>query len=279
MLSPGCEHRRAAMRPVYVAPAPVVAAPDPCPPGSVTPGFEDVGSGLTAPAPAAPNGTRIVPPASGAEPNLDLPAPGSSPVTAPETVPPNPVPKGARRLDTNSSGRLAMKMRVEPFVNDPNDLFLPPKADRAWRYIVLHHSAHAEGSYAQIDKEHRKNLGTDGCGYHFVIGNGTASPDGQIEVAKRWADQKGGAHCRDAKTSEVNDYGIGICLVGNLDQSAPTQRQTDAARALVDYLRDRYAIPANHVGMHTSLASHPTVCPGKNFPLQAIVGGRSVALR
>jgi N-acetyl-anhydromuramyl-L-alanine amidase AmpD len=170
---------------------------------------------------------------------------------------------------------VTLKSRVEPFVNDPNDLFLPPKADRPWRYVVLHHSAHLTGSYAQIDREHRKNLGTDGCGYHFVIGNGSESPDGQIEVARRWSDQKAGAHCRDARSPDVNDYGIGICLIGDLDKAPPTARQIEAARALVDYLRDRYGISSDHVGTHAVLAQNPTVCPGKNFPVQAILGGRS----
>ncbi len=111
-------------------------------------------------------------------------------------------------------------------MNDPGDLFQPPKADRGWRYIVIHHSASASGSYASIDRQHRSRLGTDGCGYHFVIGNGSDSPDGQIEVTRRWAEQKAGAHCRDATTSDVNDYGIGICLVGDFDQGAPTPRSS-----------------------------------------------------
>jgi N-acetyl-anhydromuramyl-L-alanine amidase AmpD len=145
--------------------------------------------------------------------------------------------------------------------------------------VVLHHSAHASGSYAQIDREHRKNLGTDGCGYHFVIGNGSETPDGQIEVTRRWADQKGGAHCRDARSPEANDYGVGICLIGDLDHSTPTPRQVEAARALVGYLRDRYGIPADHIGTHAAVALKSTVCPGKNFPVQAILGDRSVALR
>jgi N-acetyl-anhydromuramyl-L-alanine amidase AmpD len=164
-------------------------------------------------------------------------------------------------------------------VNDPNDLFLPPKADRPWKYIVLHHSAHASGSYAQIDREHRHVQGWDGCGYHFVIGNGSQSPDGQIEVAQRWSDQKPGAHCRNGKTPDMNDYGIGICLIGNFDEAPPSPRQIEAARALVSYLRDRYAIPTDHVGTHAVLASGPTACPGKQFPTSAILGTRNLAQR
>jgi N-acetyl-anhydromuramyl-L-alanine amidase AmpD len=175
--------------------------------------------------------------------------------------------------------RASLRSGVEAFVNDPNDLFQPPKADRPWRYVVLHHSDAATGGYAQIDRDHRKARGWNGCGYHFVIGNGTESPDGQIEVARRWAEQKAGAHCRDGKTPDINEYGIGICLVGDFDSAPPTPRQVEAARALVAYLQDRYAIPSEKIGTHAMLAGQPTACPGTHFPADAILGSRSLVSR
>ena len=151
-------------------------------------------------------------------------------------------------------------------MDDPADLLQPPKADRRWQYIVLHHSAHPTGSYAQIDRDHRQVKGFSGCGYHFVVGNGSESPDGRIEVARRWSEQKAGAHCRDGKHPDVNDYGIGICLVGDLDNEPPTPKQVEAARVLVAYLRERYGIPGPNVGTHARLATGPTDCPGRHFP-------------
>ena len=73
--------------------------------------------------------------------------------------------------------RASLSERLKPFLDESNanELMYPNKADRPWRYIVLHHSASASGNYDQIDGEHRKLLGIDGCGYHFVIGNGTGS--------------------------------------------------------------------------------------------------------
>jgi N-acetyl-anhydromuramyl-L-alanine amidase AmpD len=180
------------------------------------------------------------------------------------------------------SGRVrqaGLRDSVLPYVNDPDDLFLPPKADRPWKYIVLHHSASPSGSYDQIDREHRKVLGWEGCGYHFVIGNGTGSPDGQIEVARRWSEQRHGVHCRNGKHPDVNEYGIGICLVGNLDKAPPTPRQITAAKALIAYLGSRYAIPSDRVGTHANLASTPTACPGKYFPTPTVLGPRNLALR
>ncbi len=164
-------------------------------------------------------------------------------------------------------------------MTDPNDLFQPPKADRPWKYVVVHHSATDKGGLDEIDREHRKVLGFEGCGYHFVIGNGTDSPDGQIEIADRWFNQKHGVHCRNGKTSDVNEYGIGICLVGNFDQTEPTPKQIAAARALVAYLSDRYQIKSDHVGSHDQFADGPTACPGKNFPSEAIFGPKHMAAR
>ena len=101
---------------------------------------------------------------------------------------------------------------------------------------MLHHSATADGQLRRRSTGAPQALGWDGCGYHFVIGNGTGSPDGQIEVAQRWSNQKHGVHCRNGKNPDVNEYGIGICLVGDLDETPPTPRQIAAAQALVAYL-------------------------------------------
>jgi hypothetical protein len=274
----GCGHSRKAMRPVYLAPAPAaVTVPNDCPTPAVSPGFEDAGAPSTL-APANPT-----PPPAGEPPLNQGPADEAPPKATPGPTgstgePRLQGPSAALETPRRAVPMAALQARVQPFVNDPNDLFLPPKADRPWRYIVLHHSAHSTGNYAQIDREHRQVLGWQGCGYHFVVGNGSGSPDGQIEVAQRWAEQKGGAHCRNGKTPEINEYGVGICLIGNFDESPPTPRQVEATRALVAYLSDRYHIPSDRVGTHALLASGPTACPGKNFPTTAILGSRGLAV-
>jgi N-acetyl-anhydromuramyl-L-alanine amidase AmpD len=139
---------------------------------------------------------------------------------------------------------------------------------------VLHHSASPSGNYAQIDKEHRKILGFDGCGYHFVIGNGQGSEDGKIEVAQRWVNQKQGVHCRNAKSHDMDEYGVGICLIGDMDQEPPTAKQVAAAQALIAYLGGRYRIKNDHVTTHAHVASTPTVCPGKYFPEESVLTGK-----
>lgn len=283
----GCNHRRTALRPVFVNPAPVVSPATPCPTTDVAPAFGDPAELTTSP-PAGPAGpvrpkTDDVTPQSGdEEPKLE---PIDRPATkGAEAPPPLTSPGSARstnRRPALGTGRRndSTRQRVSNFVEQPDDLFLPPKADRAWRCIVLHHGDHANGSYAQIDRDHRERLGTQGCGYHFVIGNGTESEDGRIEVASRWLNQKAGAHCRDATMPDANDYGIGICLIGDLDENPPTAKQVEATKALVAYLRERYEIPTDRIVTHAAIAQTATSCPGKLFPTDAIINGRDFASR
>ena len=289
----GCVHRRSSMRPVFVdsgvpvnAPSSVVAddAIDASP--SVPLGDLDADPRL---APAKPNRDSSVRPsrvAPGAaplnEPDFTLPKTERTPkanIKGPDLEGPSARREGpgTRRTSGSRTRKTSLAENVRPFVNDPDELFQPTKADRPWKYVVVHHSANASGSYDQIDREHRKIQGWDGCGYHFVIGNGTGSPDGTIEVARRWSNQKHGLHCRNGKNPDVNEYGVGICLIGDLDGSPPTPKQVAAARALVAYLANRYEIPSEAVGTHAELADGPTACPGKHFPAEQIFGAKHLA--
>jgi N-acetyl-anhydromuramyl-L-alanine amidase AmpD len=223
------------------------------------------GAGTTPPAPPKPVNSG-----SASGPTLLGPTSSASPA-AWDADSQDPVQTGATA--SSRVRRASSTERLKPFVDESNanELMYPNKADRPWRYIVLHHSAAPTGSYDQIDGEHRKILGIDGCGYHFVIGNGTGSKDGQIEVSQRWNNQKQGAHTRNARTHDADEYGIGICLVGDFDQQPPSARQIAATQALINYLSKRYNISSSNVRTHAHLAATKTVCPGKYFPSEAIL--------
>ena len=187
------------------------------------------------------------------EPTINLPPPTfSGPVIAqkPAAKPaaPAPAPKVAA---AKPSG--------------PAD-WTPKSSPRAWRWVVIHHSATPAGSMAEFDRQH-KAKGWDGVGYHFVIGNGTNTADGQVEVTPRWPVQKWGAH---AKTSDnrYNDYGIGICMVGNFDVDRPTAAQMRSLSKLMAYLTRTYRIPAGNVVGHRD--TKPTECPGRFVNIASI---------
>ncbi|KKO18072.1 MAG: N-acetylmuramoyl-L-alanine amidase [Candidatus Brocadia fulgida] len=134
-------------------------------------------------------------------------------------VPPVSRPTPAVRPRESAGMPVKPQKKEEPYIVSQLDSY----SVRNWRYIVIHHSASASGSAAQFDKYHReKRRWENGLGYHFVIGNGNGAPDGKIEIGNRWISQIDGAH---AGVQEYNHYGIGICLVGNFNESYPTAAQ------------------------------------------------------
>jgi N-acetyl-anhydromuramyl-L-alanine amidase AmpD len=154
----------------------------------------------------------------------------------------------------------------------------PMAQPRDWSYVVLHHSATAEGSVESIDAEHRQRLDKkgrawDGIGYHFVVGNGAGMADGRVEPTFRWMEQIHGAHAGEEK---YNTQGIGICLIGDFDQTAPTTRQVAATRELIEQLSADYEISLEGIMGHGELRT--TNCPGRKFPWQEIVAGRPAAV-
>jgi hypothetical protein len=144
--------------------------------------------------------------------------------------------------------------------------WVPQAQANAWQWIVIHHSATTTGGAAAFDKMH-KAKGWDELGYHFVIGNGTDTRDGQVEVGSRWPRQKWGAHAK-TPDNKYNDYGIGICLVGNFDNERPTKAQVQSLSHLVAYLMKTYKIPADRVIGHGDTKA--TDCPGKNVHIADI---------
>jgi len=145
--------------------------------------------------------------------------------------------------------------------------WVPRIKSERWECIVIHHSATPMGGAARFDRAHRER-GFDELGYHFVIGNGTDTADGQVEVGPRWKAQKYGAHCRSPE-DYYNEHGIGICLVGNFDEDRPTAAQTESLTRLVRYLTRTYDIPTSKVLTHGGVTGM-THCPGKNFDVKAL---------
>ncbi len=175
-----------------------------------------------------------------------IPAEAPPPSTAPDATPPSP------RADAPP----------------PAEWTPPGGIVHRWTSIVVHHSATPTGSLRDIDNWHR-GQGWDACGYHFVIGNGTHSGDGDIEVGPRWREQSTGAHTRlygresSPEGNYYNEHGIGIVLVGNLDQTRPTARQMAALARLVSFLAERCRVKTENIRVHGELK--PTACPGKYF--------------
>lgn len=144
--------------------------------------------------------------------------------------------------------------------------------EKSWKAIVIHHSATDTGNVASIDDYHRRNNGWDGIGYDFLIGNGSGSGNGEVETTFRWTGQKTGAHCKTGASNWANEDAIGICLVGNFDQSRPTSSQMASLMKLVRFLSERYDIPQSRIYGHNTTPGHSTTtsCPGRYFPMSYV---------
>ena len=131
-----------------------------------------------------------------------------------------------------------------------------------WTTIVVHHSAIKYGNAKIYDQAHRQRGMKNGLAYHFIIGNGIDSGNGQIEMGPRWMNQQHGGHVR---SYQVNKEAIGICLVGNFEQSTPSQKQMQAFTQLTDWLTQEVLPQRIRFAGHTDIEKN--LCPGKYFPL------------
>lgn len=149
-----------------------------------------------------------------------------------------------------------------------------PSADveKQWTAIVIHHSATETGNAAIFDRMHREENHWDGVGYDFVIGNGTNSGDGEVEVTFRWRRQIAGAHCGGTPNNWANVDAVGICLVGDFSYRAPSAKQMQSLLKLIRFLQDRYGISISHIYGHSDTpGARVTECPGRMFPMDRLI--------
>ncbi|PYJ08063.1 MAG: hypothetical protein DMF06_13830 [Verrucomicrobia bacterium] len=138
-----------------------------------------------------------------------------------------------------------------------------------WKFIIVHNSGTRQGNARAFDYYHRKiRRMKNGLAYHFVIGNGTSSRNGQIEIGDRWRRQINGGHVH---SDYMNNIGLGICLVGDFNRDQPTRPQLEACEELIRYLRERCG---QSEGRSLIVRPHREVnpprwatdCPGDAFP-------------
>jgi len=144
-----------------------------------------------------------------------------------------------------------------------------PVARGRWQYIVVHNSGTRQGNAAAFDYYHRHfRRMQNGLAYHFVIGNGTSTGNGQVEIGDRWRRQINGGHVH---SDYLNNIALGICLVGDFNRDQPTRAQLDCCEELIRYLRQRCGKVGDHypiVKPHREInpPRWATDCPGDVFP-------------
>jgi LysM repeat protein len=150
---------------------------------------------------------------------------------------------------------------VEPYTLDQvRRLVGPPRGSSRWHTITVHHSATLQGSAKAFHRDHsRRRMG--GLFYHFVIGNGSYSDDGEIETGFRWK--------RQIKSNRP--YDINICLVGDFNRQDVSEAQLGSLVNLVATLQRQYRIPTSHVRRHEDVKGKNTECPGRRFPFYRLL--------
>ena len=155
--------------------------------------------------------------------------------------------------------------------NDYDDWYYKKSESyKGWKYIVIHHSATKAGSVKSFHKFHTQQ-GYGGVAYHFVIGNGNGMKDGEVKETFRWKQKIAGTHV-SVNSWEHNVFGIGVCLVGNLENKPPTDAQMKALKKLISKLKEEFRIEDKNVIGHkhvqyddASNKTEKTACPGKNL--------------
>ena len=121
---------------------------------------------------------------------------------------------------------MEMPVRLDAIYDTP----VKVQRDR-WRAIYVHHSKTRRGSLP--------SLASGGMGDHFVIGNGEESADGEIQFGQRWQYQQPA----QVPGGTLPERAISICLVGDLDHTAPTPAQVKRLAELVRDLQQNLQIP------------------------------------
>jgi len=133
-----------------------------------------------------------------------------------------------------------------------------------WKFIIVHNSGTRQGSARVFDYYHRHvRRMKNGLAYHFVIGNGTSTRNGQIEIGDRWVHQMRGGHVH---SDYMNNIGLGICLVGDFNRDQPTRAQLEACEELIKYLQERCGKMTVRPHREVNPPRWATDCPGDVFP-------------
>lgn len=142
--------------------------------------------------------------------------------------------------------------------------------------ITVHHdgmnpfTSMAEGAASQrLESIRRAHVGSNGwadIGYHYVV-----DPAGRVwEARPVWLQ---GAHVKDN-----NEHNLGVMMLGNYDQQAPTNAATKSLDDFVAVMMRKYKVPVSRVYTHQEI--RPTACPGtslQRFMLSARARGGELA--
>lgn len=140
---------------------------------------------------------------------------------------------------------------------------LPKEVDVAMKrtHIVIHNTGAWEKDAQQV-KDYHLSEGYRDVGYNYLI-----EYDGRIVTGRPL--NIAGAHTR---AGNMNTLGIGIAVLGNLDQKEMTLAQHTSLVELIDNLMIEHDIPIDNVLGHKEVEGSITTCPGKYTDMSKLRG-------
>lgn len=229
-------------------------------PSSTTPKPERTpGETSPVPRPAPRPSPRQVPPQSSLPSDITVEKSGLEQEQGLEPPPPPPTPKRGwwpfSRQPANYRYLTAANIEA---------IRRAPVQRSRWKFIIVHNSGTRQGNARVFDYYHRHvRRMKNGLAYHFVIGNGTSTRNGQIEIGDRWVRQIRGGHVH---SDYMNNIGLGICLVGDFNRDQPTRAQLEACEELIRYLEERCGKMQVRPHREVNPPRWATDCPGDVFP-------------
>ena len=162
------------------------------------------------------------------------------------------------------NGRVLTKLAAVEERPDLDPVFtsLENAENADWSSIVIHHLGQPAGTAEQVDRDHR-NIGLNGLGYHFLIGNDNGISDGNVHIGYRWLNQSPCARLSTTDTTLWNGV-ISICLVGNGNRRPFSKRQLLQLCRLVQRLQVELSIPASEIRLANELDGGSN-SPGRYF--------------
>ena len=134
-----------------------------------------------------------------------------------------------------------------------------PVVQGRWKSIFIHHSRTGSGNADTLASR------VGGLPDHFVIGNGSGCVDGGVQVGHRWSSQLPAGEVPG--TRSIANNCVSICVVGDLDQTAPTPTQQLRLTQLVLTLQSRLGVAGQNVYLHQGTGTAADV--GTAFPVAA----------
>ena len=123
-----------------------------------------------------------------------------------------------------------------------------------YQTVIIHHSVIDEGddidTLLDIQNSHRNSRGWADVAYHYLVGQSGVIYEGRD------------VNVRGTHVANFNTGSVGICLLGNFMNIAPTAPQIDSVRHLTQWLAQELQL--THLAGHRDF-NDGTQCPGDNL--------------